>query len=68
MKCIYCGDAVAKARWNIGKKYCMSKICHAKASDDFYAEYRLILVPKQGFAIVPADSDDLHLGKSSGRQ
>jgi hypothetical protein len=31
-------------------------------------QYRLILMPKQGFTYVKSDSPDLLNGKSSGRQ
>ena len=66
MNCIYCGQPVIPERWELGYEYCMSPEC-AHQLRERADKYRLILVPKQGFAYVPADSNDLLTGKSSGR-
>ena len=66
MNCINCGQPVAPERWEIGKHTCLS--CgSAMARDAIQKEYRLILMPKQGFTFVPSNSNDLKHGKSSGR-
>jgi hypothetical protein len=67
MNCIYCGQPVLQERWEAGYEYCMSKPCVASALNGSMDKYRLILMPKQGFGIVLADSPDLLHGKSSGR-
>jgi hypothetical protein len=67
MNCIVCGTAVVPDRWEIGKRTCHS--CgSAQALELVQDEFRLILMPKQGFGIVKKDSPDLLHGKSSGRQ
>ena len=68
MDCIHCGQPVLQARWEAGYHYCMSKACVALGLRGSMDKFRLILMPKQGFAIVLSDSDDLKHGKSSGRQ
>lgn len=68
MECIHCGQPVLQARWEAGYHYCMAKQCVALGLRGSLDNFRLILMPKQGFAIVLADSDDLKNGKSSGRQ
>ena len=68
MDCIYCGQPVMPERWEAGYEYCMAKPCVASALNGSMDKYRLILMPKQGFGIVLADSPDLLNGKSSGRQ
>jgi hypothetical protein len=67
MECIYCGNAVIEGRWALGYQYCLDKYCVRKAIDERQSEYRVILMPKQNFAIVHKDSPDLLIGKSSGR-
>ena len=67
MNCINCGQPVSQARWDIGRHICLS--CgSAQARQTIQDEFRLILMPKQGFVFVLPDSDDLKNGKSSGRQ
>lgn len=68
MNCIYCGQPVPTPRYEAGIDYCMAKPCVAKALSPRQEEFRLILMPKQGFAYVLKDSNDLKNGKSSGRQ
>lgn len=68
MICKYCGQPVLPERWELGYEYCMSKQCVASALNGSLDDYRLILMPKQGFAIVSSNSPDLLNGKSSGRQ
>ena len=66
MDCINCGQPVPQARWETGRHTCLS--CgSAQARQTIQEEFRLILMPKQGFGIVSSDSDDLKHGKSSGR-
>ena len=66
MDCIVCGTAVVPDRWAIGKRTCHS--CgSAQALETVQDEFRLILMPKQGFGIVNKNSPDLLNGKSSGR-
>jgi len=67
MDCIYCGKPVVPARWEAGYEYCMAPEC-AHELRERAEQYRLILMPKQGFTYVKADSPDLLSGKSSGRQ
>jgi endogenous inhibitor of DNA gyrase (YacG/DUF329 family) len=67
MICPYCGKDVVQERWNMGYQYCMDSTCVAIALEPAKSEYRLILMPKQGFAYVSKDSPDLKYGKSSGR-
>ena len=66
MNCIYCGKPVLQARWEAGYEYCMSASCSYELQER-REQYRLILMPKQGFTYVSADSPDLLSGKSSGR-
>ena len=67
MDCINCGQPVSPARWEIGRHTCLS--CgSSEARQTIQNEFRLILMPKQGFAYVSKDSNDLKNGKSSGRQ
>ena len=67
LSCIYCGQPVLLERWQLGYNYCMSANC-AHELRERRKDYRLILMPKQGFGIVKKDSPDLLNGKSSGRQ
>ena len=66
MDCIHCGQPVHPERWELGYQYCMSAECAYEVRERA-KKYVLILVPKQGFTYVPADSNDLLTGKSSGR-
>jgi hypothetical protein len=67
LSCIYCGQPVLQARWEAGYHYCFNPIC-AHELRSRQEQYRLILVPKQGFTYVEADSPHLLEGRSSGRQ
>jgi hypothetical protein len=67
MKCIYCEADVPEERYEAGYGYCMAKDCIAISLRQRQSEYRVILMPKQGFGIVKADSPDLLNGRSSGR-
>lgn len=67
MVCKYCGTQVSEERWALGYTNCLKPDCVANGLQDRRANYRLILMPKQGFAYVDADSPDLMNGKSSGR-
>jgi hypothetical protein len=67
MQCPYCDASVPQARWEAGYEYCMNKDCVSKGIRERQAGFRLVLMPKQGFTYVYADSDDLHNGRSSGR-
>jgi hypothetical protein len=64
MNCISCGEPVNPARWELGYQNCMKPEC---AGPSKLENYRLILVPKQGFTYVEKDSPYLLDGKSSGR-
>jgi len=66
MLCVVCSSPVNPDRWAIGYDYCMSADC-AHQLRERASKYRLILVPKQGFTYVEADSTHLQIGKSSGR-
>jgi len=67
MNCINCGQPVHPERWELGRHTCLS--CGSlQARQVIQDEFRLILMPKQGFTFVLSDSDDLKNGKSSGRQ
>ena len=66
MNCIYCGQPVMPERWEAGYNYCMDSEC-AHQLRERASQYRLILVPKQGFTYVESDSPHLLSGKSSGR-
>jgi hypothetical protein len=65
--CIYCGNELSELRVGIGKEYCMEKDCVSKGISSAMANFRLVLMPKQGFTYVKVDSDDLNHGRSSGR-
>jgi hypothetical protein len=65
--CIYCNDPVQPERWGLGYHYCMKRICIETGGVSRRENYRLMLMPKQGFTIVHKDSPDLKNGKSSGR-
>lgn len=67
MECVICSAPVAEGRWELGYEYCTDKTCVAKALSGRRAGFRLVLMPKQGFTYVPAESDDLKRGRSSGR-
>ena len=67
MNCIHCSQPVPQPRAEAGIKYCMDKSCVVVALQERQSNLRLILMPKQGFTYVFADSDDLKHGKSSGR-
>jgi len=64
MNCISCSDPVNPERWELGYHYCMKSEC---AGPSKLENYRLILIPKQGFTYVDKDSPLLREGKSSGR-
>lgn len=66
MNCVVCNSPVNPDRWAIGYDYCMSPDC-AHELRERASRYRLVLVPKQGFTYVDADSPYLLDGKSSGR-
>jgi len=66
--CIYCGTEYSLERQQCGYDWCMDKACVSKGIAGAMANYRLVLMPKQGFTYVAVDSDDLKTnGKSSGR-
>jgi len=65
--CITCGDPVNPQRWELGYHYCMQRNCLITNGISGRENYRLLLVPKQGFTIVHKDSPDLKHGRSSGR-
>lgn len=67
MNCIICSSVVNEERWALGYNYCTDSYCVSKALVERRANYRLVLMPKQGFTYVEADSDDLNRGRSSGR-
>ena len=68
MPCKFCGAEVNPERFELGYHYCMDRACQKKALSGFADNWRLILVPKQGFQWVPAHSEDLKMNnKSSGR-
>jgi len=67
MECIYCATSVAQERYDAGYPYCMAGECVSKGLRDRRLGFRLILMPKQGFTYVSADSPDLLNGRSSGR-
>jgi len=67
MECVVCGEPVNPARWELGYHYCMKPSCGSMQPTKL-DNYRLILMPKQGFTFVLADSPDLKdNNKSSGR-
>jgi hypothetical protein len=66
MLCEVCNSPVPEARWELGYHYCMNPNC-AHALRERQEQYRLILIPKQGFTYVEKDSPHLLSGKSSGR-
>lgn len=66
MNCVVCNSPVNPDRWAIGYNYCMSDDCAFELRERA-SRYRLILVPKQGFTYVDANSPHLLDGKSSGR-
>lgn len=68
MQCVVCGADVPEGRQALGYDYCMDKDCVTMALAHRKANLRLVLMPKQGFTYVFADSDDLKHGKSSGKQ
>lgn len=65
--CIYCGTEYSIARQKCGYDWCMDKVCVSKGIAGAMANYRLVLMPKQGFTYVAVDSPDLKHGRSSGR-
>ena len=67
MTCIYCGADVNVTRYQAGYAYCMDKECVRKGIKERQSEFRVILMPKQGFGIVHKNSPDLKNGRSSGR-
>ena len=68
MKCLFCDALVPEGRIEIGYRYCMARACVAKGLHGRSDGVRLVLMPKQGFTYVFADSNDLrNNGKSSGR-
>ena len=66
LTCISCSEPVNPDRWELGYHYCMKPECTSKQPSKL-DNYRLILVPKQGFTYVDKDSPHLLGGKSSGR-
>jgi hypothetical protein len=65
--CVFCGDTVAAGRVALGKQFCMAPECIAQGST-FARDFRLVLVPKQGFTWVRVSDPVLEtLGRSSGR-
>ena len=68
MQCIYCGDEIRQKRADLGYDYCMKPRCAVTPLSERGKNYRLVLLPKQGFTYVLNDSKDLRdNGKSSGR-
>lgn len=68
MNCIYCGSLFNPERYEAGYAYCMAKTCVGTALKESQGNYRLVLVPKQGFAYVTSDDPFLKEGgRSSGR-
>lgn len=66
MQCNTCGEPVLPARWELGYHYCMKPEC-TRVQPSKMDNYRLVLVPKQGFTYVEIDSPHLKNGRSSGR-
>lgn len=66
MLCDVCNEPVPQARWDAGYHYCFNPDC-AQELRDRASNYRLILVPKQGFTYVEANSPHLYNGRSSGK-
>lgn len=66
MECTECGTPVDPERWAIGKDTC-PPCGSAQANHQIRSNYNLVLMPKQGFGIVTANSPDLLNGRSSGR-
>ena len=67
MTCRYCENTVIPERVEIGKDYCLSPDCIAKHTKEWGQDYRIMLVPKQGFTLVHKSDPALKNGKSSGR-
>ena len=67
MPCTVCGKPVDQERWDIGYHYCFNINC-AHELRTRMNQYRLVLMPKQGFTYVSVNSPELRQGKSSGRQ
>jgi len=67
MKCLYCDNEVSPERLETGRAYCMDPYCLAHAAKKWAEGWRLVLVPKQGFAWVKAEDVSLQSGRSSGR-
>ena len=66
--CIYCGTEYSLERQQCGYEWCMDRACVAKGLYGPKSNYRLINMPKQGYAYVEVGSDDLkNNNKSSGR-
>lgn len=67
-KCCYCEGPISQERVDIGYFHCTENICLARFHTDWRSNMRLVLVPKQGFAIVHKN-EMLYLqnGKSSGK-
>lgn len=66
--CDTCGDPIIPERWELGFTYCMKKKCFDNRPPKMTEEYRLVLVPKQGYTIVGKNDPFLYYGgKSSGR-
>lgn len=65
--CCFCGSTVLAGRIALGKGYCMAPACVAQG-DTFKRDFRLMLVPKQGFTWVRVTDPALTtVGRSSGR-
>ena len=67
MKCKYCDNEVPQERVDIGKDYCTHDWCVAEAAKKWALDWRLVLVPKQGYTWVKAEDVSLQSGRSSGR-
>jgi len=58
---------VALDRVETGRLYCMDPYCVARASRKWAEDWRMVLVPKQGYTWMRADDDAIKQGRSSGR-
>lgn len=68
MECDFCHDSVSQDRWDAGYTYCQQPNCVQQGLVLRRSEYRLILVPKQGFTYVLKNDPALkQAGRSSGR-
>lgn len=68
MECQFCQEPVSEDRWEAGYTYCQSSNCVQQGLAFRRGEYRLILVPKQGFTyVLKSDPALKQAGRSSGR-